>query len=109
MRGVLDPPWCSEPSERRHVGVVRVVRDALWAEVAARARFGVVRLVPVDGCGGGGGRGEFVDVGHRLGSLELSWARLARRRRVGLTWTIGTLSVCVLLYSSIFVVRLTSF
>jgi hypothetical protein len=38
-----------------YVGVVRVVRDALWAEGAARARFGVVRLVPVDGCGGGGG------------------------------------------------------
>ena len=58
MRGVHDPPWCSEPSERRHVGVVRVVRDALWAEVAARARFGVVRFVPVDGCGGGGGGGN---------------------------------------------------
>jgi hypothetical protein len=55
VRGVHDPPWCSEPSERRHVGVVRVVRDALWVEGAARAGFGVVRLVPVDGCGGGGG------------------------------------------------------
>ena len=55
MRGVHDPPWCSEPSERQHVGVVRVVRDALWVEDAARTRFGVVRFVPVDGRGGGGG------------------------------------------------------
>ncbi len=52
-----DPPWCSEPSERRHVVVVRVVRDACWSEGTAHARVGVVRVVP-ENCGGeeeGGG------------------------------------------------------
>ena len=52
-----DPPWCSEPSERLHVGGVRVVRDACWSEGTARARVGVVRVVPENGGGeveGGG-------------------------------------------------------
>jgi hypothetical protein len=33
VRGVHDPPWCSEPMERRHDVVVRVVRDACWSQV----------------------------------------------------------------------------
>ncbi len=58
---------------------------------------------------GGWGWDEFVDVGHRLGSVELCWARRARRHCVCGSFTIGTLSVFVLLYRSILVVRLPCF
>ncbi len=51
MRGVHDPPWCSEPSACRHVGVVRVVQDACWSESTSHARFVVVRVVPENGGG----------------------------------------------------------
>ncbi len=64
-RGVHDPPWCSEPSERWHVGGVRVVRDAYWSEGTARARVGVVRVVPENG----GGEGE----GGELCTLDKRW------------------------------------
>jgi hypothetical protein len=65
VRGVHDPPWCSEPSERRHVGVVRVVQDALWSEGTAR------EVWSCEACAsgwlwGGWGRGKFVGVGHFL-------------------------------------------
>ncbi len=67
VRGVHDPPWCSEPSERRHDVFVRVVRDACWSEGTAHARFGVVRVVPENG----GGQ----EVGGELWTLDNWWRR----------------------------------
>jgi hypothetical protein len=54
VRDVHDPPWCSEPSECRRVGVVRVILNAFWSEGMAHVRV-VVRLVA-----GRWGGGSFV-------------------------------------------------
>ncbi len=62
-----DPPWCSEPSERRHVCVVRVVQDAYLSEGTAHARFAVVRVVPENG----GGQ----EVEGELWTLDNLWRR----------------------------------